>query len=138
MSTLCHAYPTEAVARDGAQALLAAGVPGDHIRLLTGCRFHDVRSEPVGGFAGPVGPDAPVGTFGNVRRARWRGNGTFAGDADRQRQGTFGDIDLDLVITCDNGGHPHVTGDLQVRRMLQGAALEPDDAARGVEELHSG
>jgi len=41
-----------------------------------------------------MSPDDPVGTFGNRRIRRWRGKGTFMGDADRQRQGSFGDIDL--------------------------------------------
>jgi hypothetical protein len=55
---------------------------------------HDVRREPVGGFAGRVRPDATVGTYGNVRHLRRQGAGTFAGDADRQRQGSFADSDL--------------------------------------------
>jgi hypothetical protein len=55
---------------------------------------HDVRKEPVGGFAGTVDPEAPVGTYGNVRRRRRQGAGTFAGDADRQRQGSFADGEL--------------------------------------------
>jgi hypothetical protein len=54
-------------------------------------RLHDVRVERVGGFAGPVAPDDPVGTFANVRRLRRQGTGTFAGDADRRRQGSFAD-----------------------------------------------
>lgn len=52
---------------------------------------HDVRREPVGGFARTLGPDAPVGTYGNVRRFRRQGAGTFAGDADQRRQGSFAD-----------------------------------------------
>ena len=52
---------------------------------------HDVRREPVGWFAGTVTPDAPVGTYGNVRRRRSQGTGTYVGDADRQRQGSFAD-----------------------------------------------
>ncbi len=55
---------------------------------------HDVCREPVGGFAGSVPPDAPVGTYGNVRLSRWQGAGTFSGDPDRQRQGSFADTDL--------------------------------------------
>ena len=61
-------------------------------RLLV--RFHDVRREPVGEFCGPVEPDAPVGTFGDRRVRRSQGNGTFMGDADRQRQGSFGDLEI--------------------------------------------
>jgi hypothetical protein len=54
---------------------------------------HDVRREPVGGFACTLGPDALVGTYGNVRRFRRQGAGTFAGDADRKRQGSFADAE---------------------------------------------
>jgi hypothetical protein len=52
---------------------------------------HDIRNEPVGSFAGPLSPDAPVGTFGSVIRRRRQGRGAFAGDPDRQRQGSFAD-----------------------------------------------
>jgi hypothetical protein len=54
----------------------------------------DVRREPVGNFAGRVRPNDPVGSFGDVSLLRRQGTGTFAGDADRQRQGSFGDHDL--------------------------------------------
>jgi hypothetical protein len=54
----------------------------------------DVRDEPVGSFVGRVGPDDPVGSFGNVARLRRRGAGAFAGDPDRKRQGSFSDHDL--------------------------------------------
>jgi hypothetical protein len=64
-----------------------------HRAARRGGGLHDVREEPVGGFAGPVGPGAPVGSYGNVRRLRRQGRGTYAGDADRQRQGTFADSD---------------------------------------------
>jgi hypothetical protein len=53
--------------------------------------LHDVRAEPVGGFAGPVAPDDPVGTFANFRRLRRQGTGTFRGDSDCQREGSFAD-----------------------------------------------
>ena len=54
----------------------------------------DVREQPVGRFLGRVPPDAPIGSFGNVRPLRREGRGTFRGDAARQRQGSFGDHDL--------------------------------------------
>ena len=54
----------------------------------------DVRREPVGSFVGRVGPDDPVGSFGDVPCLRRQGAGAFAGDPDRQRQGSFGDHDL--------------------------------------------
>ena len=54
----------------------------------------DVRREPVGRFVERVGPDDPVGSFGNAPRRRRQGAGAFAGDPDRQRQGSFGNHDL--------------------------------------------
>lgn len=54
----------------------------------------DVRREPVGSFAGVLDPDAAVGSFDDAPRLRRQGTGAFAGDADRQRQGSFGDADL--------------------------------------------
>jgi hypothetical protein len=54
----------------------------------------DVRFEPVGSFAERIGPDDPVGSFGNVPHLRRQGAGAFAGDPDRRRQGSVGDHDL--------------------------------------------
>jgi hypothetical protein len=53
--------------------------------------LHDVRLEPVGGWAGPVGPDAPVGKFAGPARFRRQAAGGWAGDPDRERQGSFAD-----------------------------------------------
>jgi hypothetical protein len=58
-----------------------------------GQQVHDVRREDVGEFAGPVGPEAPVGTFGDRRIRRRQGAGAFAGDPDAQRQGSFADTE---------------------------------------------
>jgi hypothetical protein len=55
---------------------------------------HDVHCEPVGGFAGTVEPDAPVGTFGNVRHLRKEARGAYAGDRNRKREGSFADHDV--------------------------------------------
>ena len=54
----------------------------------------DLRRERLGNFVGCVSPGDPVGSFGNVPRLRRQGAGAFAGDPDRQRQGSFGDRDL--------------------------------------------
>jgi hypothetical protein len=62
--------------------------------IRRGPMLPDVRREPVGNFAGRVGPEDPVGSFGNVPRLRCRGGGTFAGDPDLRRQGSFSDHDL--------------------------------------------
>jgi hypothetical protein len=61
--------------------------------MRTRRRIHDVRSEPVGGWAGPVGPEAPVGKFAGPARRRRQAAGGWAGVPDRQRQGSFADAE---------------------------------------------
>lgn len=63
----------------------------------------DVHDEPAGNFSGRTGPDARVGSFGNRLHRRCEGHGTFRGDADRQREGSFGDHDL--AACHDHGGY---------------------------------
>jgi hypothetical protein len=135
MPTLCSTYGDAASARRSVEALRGASVPGREVRLLLGEPTHDVRYEVVGGFAGPVPPDARVGTFANVPRLRWQGHGTFAGDSDARRQGSFADTDRDVVLT---GAHAHVVGDLRVRRLLHDAGLDTATTDQVVGELHTG
>jgi hypothetical protein len=139
MATLWKAYSSDVVARHAVEALRAAGVPGRDIRLLTGCQLHDVREEPVGEFARAAGPSAPVGTFANIRRLRRQGAGSFAGEPDRQRQGSFADADRDVIVTYEHGAErERVAGDHGVRRLLREAALDDAAADRVVDELHAG
>jgi hypothetical protein len=56
-------------------------------------RLHDVRSEPVGGWAGPIGPDEPVGKYAGPPRRRRQAAGGWSGEPDRQRQGSFADAE---------------------------------------------
>lgn len=122
MAALCKIYSAEVVARQAVHALTAAGVPGRDIRLLTGSRLHDTRSEPAGAFYGRVDPGAPVGTFAGPPKPRWLGAGSFAGDARRQRQGSFADA----------------SGDRSVRRLLRRFALSGERAEDVLEALHAG
>jgi hypothetical protein len=48
----------------------------------------------VGGFAGPVAPADPFGKYAGPPRRRWQAAGGYAGTPDRQRQGSFGDIEF--------------------------------------------
>ena len=61
--------------------------------LTRGPDGHDVRDEPVGGFAGQVAPEAPFGKYAGPARRRRQAAGGWAGDPDRQRQGSFADVD---------------------------------------------
>jgi nucleotide-binding universal stress UspA family protein len=75
-------------------------------RVINGCCFDDVGKQAAGGFAGPVPPSAPVGRFAGPARRRDRGTGSFAGDPDRQRQGSFGDVDIDMTIYDETNALP--------------------------------
>jgi hypothetical protein len=47
-----------------------------------------------------------VGRFAGSPSRRDRGTGSFAGDPDRQRQGSFGDVDIDMTIYDENNALP--------------------------------
>ena len=66
--------------------------------LLMGRPVHDMRREPVGGFAEPVAPEDLVGSYANLPHERRRGCGSFAGDADDQRRGCLADTDRVVVV----------------------------------------
>jgi nucleotide-binding universal stress UspA family protein len=138
-TTVCVTYPDEALARHAVHALSAAGVPPQDIVLLTGPRIHDIRDETVGGFAAGVEPTSPVGTYAGPARLRRRGAGGFAGDPDQQRQGSFGDADVDATISClDGAGKVRVGDDVGLRQLLRDAALPETAADRVIGELRTG
>jgi hypothetical protein len=139
MTTLSRTYATEVAARRAVEALRTTGVPARDIRLLTGSRLGDVRREPVGGFAGQVAPDAPVGTYGGGVVLRRQGAGGFAGDPDQQRQGSFADTDRVVIVTYnDDAERARVTSLRGARRLLGRAALDDDAVDRAVNDLHIG
>jgi hypothetical protein len=143
MATLSHTYPSEDAARRAVRTLRAAGAPPCDIRLLTSRALHNVRDELVGGFAGPVAPDAPGGNYGGVTRRRAQATGSFATgsarDPHRQREGSFADAErVVVVIYKDDKEHSRVTGYRGVRRLLRRAALHNEAINRAVKELHTG
>jgi hypothetical protein len=139
MDTLIETHSTEVGARRAVESLRSTGVPARDIRLLIGTRLGEVRREPVGGFAGPVAPDAHVGTYGDRPIQRHLHAGGFAGAPDRRRQGSFADTDRVLVITHERDAErARVTGLRGVRRLLQRAELQDDAVERAVAELHRG
>jgi hypothetical protein len=142
MAALSKTYPNEDSAHRAVETLRAAGVPPRHIRLLTSRPLRDTRREPVGGFAGPIGTNAPIGTYASAARRRGQGagsfaTGSFAGDPDCQREGTFADVErVVIVIYKDDGEHSRVTGYRAVRQLLRRAALDDDAVDRAVKDLH--
>ena len=139
MTTLTKTYPTELAARRAVEALRATGVPERDIRLLAGSAARDIRQEPVGGFAGPVAPDAPIGTYGGRVLQRRQGAGSFAGVPDQQRQGSFADTDRVVIVTYKGDAErARITGLRGARRLLRRAALDDDAVNRAVGELHQG
>jgi hypothetical protein len=144
MATLIETYPTEHTARRAVEALRAAGVPSGDIRLLTSSPLRDIRREPIGGFAGPIGTNAPIGSYAGVARRRGQGvgsfaTGSFAGDPDRQREGSFADVERVVIAICkDDGERSRVTGYRAVRQLLRRAALDDEAVDGAVEKLHIG
>ena len=144
MTTLSKTYLSEDTARQAIEALKAAGAPPGDIRLLTSRPQRDIRREPVGGFAGPIGTDAPIGSYASVPRRRGQGvgsfaTGSFAGDPDRQRKGSFADVERVVIVICkDDKERSRVTGYRGVRQLLRRAALHDEAINRAVKALHTG
>jgi hypothetical protein len=134
MATLCKTYPTHDAARDAVEELRATGVPASDIRLVIGGTEHDIRREPVGGFAGRVEPAARVGNYGGALRRRRQSRGAWTGNPDH-RQGSFADTDSDAIATGD--GRVSATHDGHVKELLDDA-LPQDLAERILGELHHG
>src|ERR1019366_10219329 len=101
--------------------------------------YPDVRSEVSGRFALQVDPDAPFGKYSGPPRLRRQAAGGFAGVPDRQRQGSFGDVDRNVSVTYDDGfERSHVARDSGVAGRLRAAHPTGDVADRLLDELHQG
>jgi hypothetical protein len=100
MSTLHRAYTSTNDAENAIERLLSAGVPTVGIELIIGHAVEDTRDAPIGTFAGTTTADGQtVGSYANVTHSGREAIGTFAGDADKQRRGSFGDTDRDTLTT---------------------------------------
>jgi hypothetical protein len=139
MATCIRTYSSESEARRAVAALRATEAAQGEIRLITGGRIGDVRRERVGTFAGSIGPDAPVGTFGGKVVLRRQAQGGFAGDPDRQRQGSFGDTERVVIVSFDGDRErTRTTGLRGARRLLIRASIDDATVQRAVSALHSG
>jgi hypothetical protein len=136
MTTTRTAYSDEATARHAAATLRHSGVPARDILVLVGSPLRDVRRELVGGFAGPVAPDDPVGTYAGTTRLRRQAAGGFAGNPDDQRQGSFADTDRVVIVSHDGKAErARITGHRGARRLLRTTSLDDDAIERVLDEL---
>jgi hypothetical protein len=100
MATLHRAYESTYDAEIAIEQILAAGLPETRVQLIKGNAINDSRDAPVGTFAGTTTADAlTVGSYADIARPGRGAMGTFAGDPDKQRRGSFGDADRDTVTT---------------------------------------
>jgi hypothetical protein len=137
MPTLCRAYSTEQEAHAAVDRLLATGASDADLRILMGRPVHDGRDDQVGGFAGRSGE--LVGSFAGAPHAGQAGAGSFAGDADRQRRGGFGDLDRETVTSYHDGvPRIRVASHRNLKRMLVEAGLDEAAADADVAALHQG
>jgi hypothetical protein len=120
--------------------LLATGTPPAELQLLLGRPTRDVRDQPIGGFAGPIAPDALVGTFAGRAVPRRHAAGDWIGAPAGRRQGSFGDAERDELVSFDESGREvHRTVDRRVlRRPLRSVAADRADSDRLIAELHEG
>jgi hypothetical protein len=140
MTTLCRAYTSNDDAENAIARLLAAGVPEHAIKLIMGKAVQDSRDAPVGTFAGTTTAGAQtVGSYGNLRHSGREAMGSFAGDPDRHRVGSFGDSDRDTVTTYRAGvKRTRIASHHKLAKLLVEAGLDRATARAEVEALHAG
>ena len=131
----CSAYVSHEEAAKAVADLMAAGVPGDGIRVLMGEPERDVRAEDMGAFAGAVAADAERGGFAGARS----GMGSFAGNGASHRGGSFADADREIETSYPAGiAHQRVAGHKRIKQLLLDAGLDEPTADKDVEALHMG
>jgi hypothetical protein len=138
MAAMTETYPSEDAARRAVEGLRAVGVPPRNIRLLTGHPLRDIRREPRGGFAEPVGRILWSGPYaGRVRRRRERTGslamGSFTSAPDRQRKGSFANVKRVVIVDFeDRAEHSRLTGYRGVGPLLRRSALDDDTVDHAV------
>jgi hypothetical protein len=136
MTTHTRTYPTERAARRAVQTPRATGPTPTSVRSRAP-HHTDTRREPAGGYAGPLAPDAPTGTYGDRALQRHHGTGSLAGDPDHQRHGTYADTDRVTIITHNgNAERTRITGPPGTRRPLHRTAPDDDTIDRAARALH--
>jgi hypothetical protein len=140
MATLYRAYTSTHEAENAIERLLSAGVPPIRIQLITGRALEDARDAPIGTFTGTTTADAQtVGSFADIAHSGRDAMGTFAGDPDNQRRGSFGDSDRDTVTTYQSGvKRTRIATHHGLEKLIVHAGLDQATASAGVDALHAG
>ena len=140
MATLCRAFTSTHDAENAIERLLSAGVAAIRIELIMGHAVEDARDAPIGTFAGATTADArTVGSYADIAHSGRDATGTFAGDPDTQRRGSFGDIDRDTLTTYESGvTRTRIASHHRLAKLLVDAGLDQAIAAANVGALHAG
>jgi hypothetical protein len=139
MNALCKAYESASDAERAVTDLIAAGVPGEDVRLLMGAEIHDARREARGRFSGSVAPDERVGAYAGDGPQRSAPRGAYAGDPEAAGEGSFANAERDVVVTHSDGKEQtRVAGRRELKRLLMEAGLDDATAETDVMALHAG
>jgi len=139
MNALCRSFENTADAERAVRTALAAGVPGEDVRMLMGAEIHNARNEPRGGFATAIGSDERVGTFAGEGARRNQPRGSFAGEGAWDGEGGFANADRDVVVTYSDGRElSRVAAHHTLKRLLVDAGLNDDVAESDIRALHHG
>jgi hypothetical protein len=138
MIALCKAYESTTDAERAVADLIAAGVPGEDVRLLMGAEIHDARRESRGRFSGTVAPDERVGAYAGEGPERNLLRGSFAA-SEAAGEGSFANAERDVVVT-EHDGHEQVrvAGRRELKKLLMQAGLDDAAAEGDVDALHGG
>jgi len=136
VTAFCRSFASHAEALATVNSLLADGIPGADVRVLSGEPTPDARDGAVGEFAGTLAPGMPAGSFAGSH-AEGAATGAFAGA--QQRGGSFADADRDVVTDYPHGvERMRVAGHRTLKHLLVDAGLDEDTAERDVRALHTG
>jgi hypothetical protein len=140
MTTLYRAYTSTLDAENAVERLLSAGEAAIRIELIMGHAVEDARDVPIGTFAGTTTADAEtIGSYANVPRSGRGPTGSFAGDPDKQRRGSFGDVDRDTVTTYHSGvKRTRIASHHRLKKLLVDSGLDQATARANVDALHAG
>jgi hypothetical protein len=140
MATIHRAHTSTHDAENAIQRLLSAGFPAIRIELIMAHAVQDARDAPIGTFAGTTTADAlSVGSFADIAHSGREAIGSFAGDPDKQRRGSFGDTDRDTVTTYQSGvKRTRIATHRTLEKILVDAGLDRAIATANVRALHAG